>query len=266
MFERKKKYYFLVGLPRAGNTLLGSILNQNKRIAVTANSPVPAILYGIEEFMDEDDKLKNFQDRHSLENITKNIIPNYYSDWKARYIIDRAPWGTPANMELIDKYCPNEIKIIVLVRNLYEVLASYLRWAELNPGNFLDVYETREERCEHLMVKDGIVMMSLYSIHQLLNNPCCLFIKYDNLVLNTKDEINNIYEFLDIPSYNHSYDNLKQFECNSIKYNDDILGANLHHVKSEITKSDYDFMDYVPPSILEKYADLNSYYFQLINN
>ena len=79
-------------------------------------------------------------------------------------------------------------------------------------------------------------------LHQL---NILVFIKYDNLVLNTKEEINKIYEFLDIPSYKHSYHNLKQFECNSIKYNDDILGANLHHVKSEITKSDYDFMDYV---------------------
>ena len=40
-----KKIFFLVGLPRAGNTLLGSILNQNPDIAVTANSITPDILY-----------------------------------------------------------------------------------------------------------------------------------------------------------------------------------------------------------------------------
>ena len=33
-----KQMFFLHGLPRAGNTLLGSILNQNSKIAVTANS------------------------------------------------------------------------------------------------------------------------------------------------------------------------------------------------------------------------------------
>ena len=36
MFE--KKYYFLAGLPRAGNTVLSSILNQNSRVQVSANS------------------------------------------------------------------------------------------------------------------------------------------------------------------------------------------------------------------------------------
>ena len=40
-----KKIYFLCGLPRAGNTLLGSIVNQNKNIKITANSIVPDILY-----------------------------------------------------------------------------------------------------------------------------------------------------------------------------------------------------------------------------
>ena len=40
-----KNIFFLSGLPRAGNTLLSSILNQNKNIACTANSILPNILY-----------------------------------------------------------------------------------------------------------------------------------------------------------------------------------------------------------------------------
>ena len=34
----KKKIYYLAGLPRAGNTLLGSILNQNPKVKVSPNS------------------------------------------------------------------------------------------------------------------------------------------------------------------------------------------------------------------------------------
>jgi len=40
-----KEYYFLCSLPRAGNTLLGSILNQSKDIKLTANSILPEIIY-----------------------------------------------------------------------------------------------------------------------------------------------------------------------------------------------------------------------------
>ena len=38
-----KKFYFFCGLPRAGNTLLSTILNQNPEVAVGANSLVPEI-------------------------------------------------------------------------------------------------------------------------------------------------------------------------------------------------------------------------------
>ena len=43
------KYFFVTGLPRAGNTLLSSLLNQNPDITATANSVVPEILYRLEE-------------------------------------------------------------------------------------------------------------------------------------------------------------------------------------------------------------------------
>jgi hypothetical protein len=33
-----RKLFFLVALPRSGNTLFASIMNQNKEIAATANS------------------------------------------------------------------------------------------------------------------------------------------------------------------------------------------------------------------------------------
>ena len=34
--NQNKKLFFLVALPRSGNTLFASIMNQNKEIAVTA--------------------------------------------------------------------------------------------------------------------------------------------------------------------------------------------------------------------------------------
>jgi sulfotransferase len=75
-----KKYHFLSGLPRAGNTLLGSILNQNKNISVTANSSVSEMMYRIETVQYQVPGVHNFPDIKSLENVNKNILINYYSD------------------------------------------------------------------------------------------------------------------------------------------------------------------------------------------
>ena len=41
---QKKTYFFLAGLPRAGTTLLGAILEQNPDIYVGATSPVLELL------------------------------------------------------------------------------------------------------------------------------------------------------------------------------------------------------------------------------
>lgn len=260
MFRKEKKYYFLTGLPRSGNTLLGSILNQNKRISVTAQSPVSDILYGIESFKNNDFKFKNFPDKKSVENVSKKIFENYYEDWNSDYIIDRSCWGTPDNLELLKKYCPNEIKIIVLIRDLNEVLASFIHWSELNPGNFLGEYKTKEEKCEFLMNPEGQIMKSLHSIYNLHKNKIALFIKYDDLVNYTEEKISEIYKFLKIKKYSHDLKSIDNFKCNHIMYDDPILGNNLHVVKKEISKSNYNYIDYVPSSITEKYKNYNSLY------
>ena len=45
-----KNYYFLCGLPRAGNTLFGSLMNQNKNVKVSAYSILPNMFTSILDF------------------------------------------------------------------------------------------------------------------------------------------------------------------------------------------------------------------------
>ena len=82
-----KQMFFLHGLPRAGNTLLGSILNQNPKIAVTANS-ICADMLGELYSLKNTDIFKNFPDHKSFDNATKSLIQSYYKDWPQDYIIE----------------------------------------------------------------------------------------------------------------------------------------------------------------------------------
>jgi sulfotransferase len=256
-----KKYHFLSGLPRAGNTLLGSILNQNKNISVTANSSVSEMMYRIETVQYQVPGVHNFPDIKSLENVNKNILINYYSDWKSKFIIDRSCWGTPDNLEMLKKYCPNEIKIIVPLREITEVLASFIKWAQENPNNFLDHFETVEEKCDFLMNPQGQIIKQLYSIHNLMrdeNKKYTLFLHYNDLINDPQKSIEKVYEFLKIRKYNHHYENLSQLRLNGIEYCDDIYGKNLHNVKStKVEKTNYKPVDYLPQSIIDKYSCYN---------
>ena len=76
-----KDFIFLNSLPRAGNTLLGSIINSNKNVRMTANSVLPEILFTLENIKKSSIYL-NFPDQKSFDNVQNSIFINYYKDWK----------------------------------------------------------------------------------------------------------------------------------------------------------------------------------------
>ena len=258
-----KDIFFLHGLPRAGNTVFSSIMNQNKDIAVTANS-ICADILGEIYLLQNTDIFKNFPDYSSLKNVTKNIFNNYYKDWNYKYIIDRAPWGHPTNLKNLKKIKSN-IKIIVLVRDIIEVLGSFLNWSEREPSSFVNQYEakTREEKCHMLMNKEGVIVKELIGIKHLLDyQPKELYhvINFKDLVKDTENIINNVYNFLNIPKVKHDFDDIKQFKVNNMVYDDAIVGNGLHILKEGAIKNykeDYNAYDIVPKNIIDEYKQCN---------
>ena len=258
-----KDIFFLHGLPRAGNTVFGSIMNQNKNVAVTGNSICCDIIGGIYS-LQKTDIFKNFPDHSSLQNVTKNVLNNYYENWGKKYIIDRGPWGCPENLKFL-KLIKQDIKIIVLVRDVIEVLGSFLAWSEKEPSSFVNQYEakTREEKCHMLMNKEGQIIKELIGIKHLLDyQPKEMYhiVDFNNLVKNTDETIDSIYNFLGIPKYKHDFNNIGQFKVNNMNYDDTIMGKGLHTLKEGAIsnyKEDYDAYEIVPKSIIDTYKECN---------
>tara|TARA_R110000824_G_scaffold160463_2_gene335281 strand:+ start:1092 stop:1943 length:852 start_codon:yes stop_codon:yes gene_type:complete len=252
-----KKFYYLCGLPRAGNTLFSSIMNQNPKVSVTANSMVCDIFIGA-EMLKKTDIYANYPDTQSLDNITKNIIPNYYSHWKANTIIDRSVWGYPPNFEVLKKYAPNKIKIIVLVRDLKEILASFVKFSYSSEYNYISKNaKTLTERCNYVMKNGGSLhkwIQSVYNLTRPENKEYIHLIEYDDLVNNTKKEIDGVYDYLEIPKFEHRFGDLEQLENNGIGYDDSSIGLGLHTVKSDkVEKSNYNIYDYLPEDVDQRY-------------
>ena len=106
MGNQNRKLFFLVALPRSGNTLFASIMNQNPEIACTANSVTLQIMKNL-FLVKTTDTFKNFPDYRSLDNVMDNVFTNYYQQWPQRIIIDRGPALTsanPGNFELMQKH------------------------------------------------------------------------------------------------------------------------------------------------------------------
>jgi len=244
-----KQYFFLNSLPRAGNTLLGSILNQNPDMQVTANSIVPEFLHRIYSAKFED-CFKNFPDHKSIDNILENIIPNYYKDWNYKYIIERCNVGIENNLGLLKMYLKNPLKIIILDRELEEVFSSFIK-----------VYKNWdvpvEKKVQWFLKPDCAFMRGIISI-QNLSKPeykdITHFITYNDLVNNPSKTIKGIYEFLEIPQYNHYFNDLEKFTANGMPYLEEWylpikVELNLHDVKTK----DISFTkhDKLPESIIK---------------
>lgn len=260
-----KKIYFLSSIPRSGNTLLSSILNQNPRIGVTANSILAELLYKMDQWKLNDVGFNNFPDYYSYESLMENVLSSYYSKWGQDYIIDRASWGTPDNFKLIQRYCPNEIKVICLTRDISEVFCSLVDWCSKNPKNYINLGTNNgsiEEKFNFLMHPNGQIMRSILSIYNLNKidpkNDNHILIDYNNFVTDPKKELDKIYKFLNIPKFEHKLNNFSQFSINGVKYDDHVVGENLHKIRTKnISKRKYNSL--IPDSIIEKCKSLNSY-------
>ena len=256
-----KTFYYLVGLPRAGNTLFASIINQNPDIAVTANSPLGDIMRIINEIK-KTSIVQSFPDLKSFDNMIKGIIPNYYKDWKQNYIIDRHSWGRIDMINILNQYKSNELKFIVLVRPIEEVLASLIKIGQATENNYIkNMGNTLEQQCREIMRDNGMVDLELRAIYNLLRNEnknhVCL-IEYDELVKEPKKEIDKVYDFLGIERFNHSFFELKQLSNNNIQYDDTIYGTDLHKIKTDkIEKSNYKLTDYITPEMIERCQQSN---------
>jgi len=260
--KNSKKLFFLIAMPRSGNTLFASIINQNPEIACTANSITLEIMKDL-YLLKETDIFQNFSDHKSLNNIIDVVYDLYYKDWPQRIIIDRGPVlasGTPGNFELMKVHYKRPFKCIVLLRDLMDVLASYMKWYTENPDAFPNRFGLKndEEKLFKIMNKEGGVAKELDAIKNAYKHPeICHFVKYDDLVTNPEEEIKKIYKFLDEPYFNHRFIDLDQIKINGLEYNDGIVGKNMHIIKRNEIKKEYNFyLEKIPKRIKERYGHI----------
>ena len=211
-------------------------------------------------FLKETDVFKNYPDHRSLDNVLDSVYDNYYKDWPQRIIIDRGPVMTPGNFSLMQKHFKRPFKCIVLLRDLMDVLASYMQWYTENPDAFPNRFNFKndEEKLGMIMNTKGAVAKDLDAIKNAYNYPdICHFVKYDDLVKQPEQEFKKIYQFIDEPYYNHRFDNLNQVKVNGLSYDDKIVGRNMHKLFDGPVRKVYNpYIEKIPERIRQKYEHI----------
>ena len=263
-----KTFYFMAGLPRAGSTLLSTLLNQNPRFYSGPSSPVLGAMFSVHDNFQGNELYTGYPKPERVNEIVGSVIRHWYSDVEQEVIIDKnRAWC--ARVPFIEGYIGQEAKVIVPVRRVDEILASLLTMVHRNTFvegqpriNFVDEQLVKsnipisdENRCHYLLTaQGGIVYEALNATKMGVDeghSDKFHYVDYNDLVTDPQGELNNIYEFLGEESFEHTFDGL------SNEHREDDLTTyglgDMHEVHSKLEKTSPDPSEVLPESIIELY-------------
>ena len=226
-----KQFVALSGLPRTGSTLLSSILSQNPNIHAEGNSAVCQLMWDMQQSAINSEQMQA-SNKDLINKLVKPIPHTYYSDIKKPIVVDKCrSWTLPANMQMLNRYFNNTPRVIVLVRPMVEVVASFMSlrkangWTDLEAGLLDDGSEP--------------IMRSLAGVEwaRKNNNGEFLFVSYDELIDETQATLDRIYEHCGWKTFDHNLNEI----VNTHKENDDVYGLiGQHNVRPQISRRTVD--------------------------
>lgn len=236
-----KQLIMLSGIPRSGSTLLSSILNQHPLITATTTSPVSELLLIFENNWPHLEQALLNPHPNQYKNIVKGIVDNAYLHEENNIIIDKNRiW--PKITKLLLESLGERPKIICTVRDIPDILASYILLLEKNPGHMFvdgDLMEQNlplntKNRCKILWEK--YINYPYTSLRIGYNSKCAdmLFVDYTDIVGNTQETIDKICDFIGIESTAVNTTDVKPMTEND-EYHGGLKG--LHEVRPVIKKT-----------------------------
>jgi len=240
----ERKFYFISGLPRSGSTLLCNILAQNPRFHATSTSGILEIMYMVRN---QWDKLVEFQaspDDEAKLAVIRGILYSYHEKVEKPVVFDKSR-GWLAYLEMVKAALREEPKVLVPVRDLRDVLASFEKLYRNNahlfqpapegqPQTYFD-WQTLEGRCRIWASNSQPVGLAYNRIKDALDRgwgKSVCFVPYEVLTADPEKVMKDVYTFLGEEYYSgHDFNNVEQVTHE----NDFVHGfRNLHTIRQKV--------------------------------
>lgn len=261
-----KTFHYLSGLPRSGNTVVSSLLNQNPDIHSSALSPVCSYLWSLYQASLNDENAVRNPDKSGTNFILFNLLNNHYTDINKPIIFDREKnWGTPGNLSLIKTYFTEQPKIVYTVRPILEILTSFLsldtNWIDINMlknnWNYKTYLSIDDNRCDYLMHSYNEIDRMLLTVNEITkeeNKDVFHIVEYSDLINKPQETMDSIYNFIGVESFKHDFNKIIKLETDD----DAVLGmpADLHNVRPQLKKVSPKPEDVLSDYVLNKYSNM----------
>lgn len=258
----------MAGLPRSGSTVLSAILNQNPDVYASPQTDLIAMLYNLESGIPNFESYRAGLLHQGFASVMYKMADTFYSHIDKPVIIDKnRGWGTPYNWDNLSGYVSPEGKVILTMRPILEVLASFVKVSResqkitkhqqyLNPNLWVSNYRNETDAIvDNLMMPNSEIDRAIFSIAHLLKNhkDRVHIVWFDDLLDSPEDTLRGIYSFLGLDNFDHNFGTIVAVD----KHND-VSGygvAGLHDVKKKLTRPKTDPSDYLSPYLLQKYGN-----------
>lgn len=263
-----KTYHFMAGLPRSGSTVLSAILNQNPEVYASPQTDLLQMLYNLESNIPTFESFRAGLLHQGYASVMHGLADTFYSHIDKPVVIDKnRGWGTPFNWDHLSGYVSKDGKVILTMRPILEVLASFVKASQqtkkaIKHTPYLDnnIWSShyRDETdaiVENLMQTNGELDRAIFSIANLVKNhrDRVYVVWFDDLLDSPEATIKGIYQFLGLDSFDHNFHNIKAVDKHDDLNAFGIVG--LHDVKKKLARPKTDPASYLSEYTIQKYQN-----------
>lgn len=263
-----KTYHFMAGLPRSGSTVLSAILNQHPDVYSSPQTDLIGMLYNLEREIPTYESYRAGLFYDGYVSVMKGMADNFYANIDKPVVIDKnRGWGTPYNFTELSGYLNPEGKVILTMRPILEVLASFIKVIKesekttkhvsyLNQNLWVTNYRDQTDAIvDNLMIPNGEMDRAIFSIANLIKNhrDRVYVVWFDDLIDFPQQTMSNIYDFLGIGSFEHNFNNIKEVDKQDDLNAFGIVG--LHDVKKKLAKPKTDPSELLSDYVIQKYGN-----------
>lgn len=239
-----EKVFFQSSMPRSLSTLFQNLMGQNPDFYVTPTSGLLELWYGARSNYTNSPEFKaqepEVMSKAFAGYCREGMLGYFNSITDKKYVLDKSR-GHGYYYDFINSFYPNP-KVICLVRDLKDVIASFEKIYRKNPDkhpSFLDESTAQGtslyKRVDEWLRPTAPVGKHLERLFEIITRGYdrnILFIKAEDLCLRPDTQMTRVYEYLELPYFQHDYDNIPQ----TTKEDDEVygIGRGLHDIRSKL--------------------------------
>jgi len=259
-------------MPRAGSTLLQNILAQNPQFYVTPTSGLLELIFGARlnytnglEFKAQDARAM----RKAFLAFSRAGMEAYFNALTSKpYVMDKSRgWGV--HFDLLTEIFGEEPKIICMVRDLRQILASMEKKFRQNPDKFraIENHSTltgtttlKRAVLQLQTIPVGLALDRLQEIHQRGWHRKILFLRFEDLTTDPAKAMQQVYAYLGLPAFTHDFQNVVQVTSED----DQVYGySGLHEIRSKVEPLSSDYLSIVGRDAVRYVQNTYAWYFSL---